>query len=147
MRLALTGLFLSLCLWANPGPGLAVAAPATLREGCDEGCHSWLIEDPAREILSEVRISFSGLTLRVRYGAGWLHGEPCPRGRRELARSIVGFKHSSGFLTLLFDQGFCLRATLNEASEDAPYLASSDWNRIVFDAERARLLTRDQFAR
>jgi hypothetical protein len=146
MRLALTGLLLSLCLWASTSSGLAAAAPAALREDCDEACHSWLIEDSAREILADVRISFSGSTLRVRYGAGWLRGEPCPRGRRELARSIVGFKHSSAFLTRLFDQGFCPRTTLNETSGDAPYLLSSEWNTIVFDAQRARLLTRDQFA-
>jgi hypothetical protein len=107
MRLALTGLFLTLCLWTNIGPGLAAATPAALREDCDEACHSWLIEDQAREILADIQFSFSGSTRRVRYDAEWLRGQPCPQGRRELARRIVGFKHSSR----LFDQDFYPRAT------------------------------------
>ena len=146
MRLALTELLLVLCLWVSATTGFAAAEPAILRESCDEACHSWLADDLRREVLADIDLSSDRQTVRVRYGADWLREQPCPEGRQLVARRIVGFKHSSAFLPHLFNQGFCPRVVLNDIPGDAPYLVSPEWNTIVFDSERARLLTREQYS-
>jgi hypothetical protein len=119
--------------------------PSGLIEDCAEPCHLWLIEDHTRVVTVDVTTPFSGPIRRVRYAADWVHGEPCPEGRVEIARRIAGYR--SGFLQSLLGQGFCPHVTLDGISSDAPYLTSLTWNDVVFDAERSRMLTREEYDR
>ncbi|MBN8958177.1 MAG: hypothetical protein J0H17_16660 [Rhizobiales bacterium] len=151
MRCWLTALFFGICFWANtsgaqaPKPASAATFSTTLRDDCDEECHSWPVADEVRAVMADVPMPSLGSTLRVRYSADWIQGQPCSDGRLEAARRIVGTRHSAAFLTRLFGQGFCPRVQFNGTPENAPYLASHEWNDVVFDAERARLLTRQQY--
>lgn len=116
-------------------------------EDCAEPCHRWLIEDRARAVTVDLKLPSLGETRRVQYAADWVHGESCPPGRVEIARRIPGFRSGSAFVEPLLRQGFCPRVSLDGVSSDAPYLTSSNWNDIVFDAERARMLTREEYDR
>ncbi len=136
----------------SPGTGMSQAPDATLsadnpssHADCADACHRWLMEDRARTVTVDVPMSFSGRTRRVAYAADWIQAEPCPPGRVDLARKIVGVRQSSAFLTPLLGQGFCPRASINGIANDAPYLASRNWEDVVFDAERARMLTREEY--
>ncbi|MES2197916.1 MAG: hypothetical protein V4517_26135 [Pseudomonadota bacterium] len=120
--------------------------PSGSIEVCAEACHRWLIEDRARAVTVDLKMPLSGATRRVQYAAGWIQGESCPKGRAEIARAIVRYG-SSAFVHPLLNQGFCPRVTLDGISNDAPYLASLSWNDIVFDAERATMLTREEYDR
>ena len=131
----------------NSKPAFPTDNPTGPVADCGEPCHRSLISDLSRGVTVNVSMPFSGQTRRVQYAAGWIHGEDCPEGRIEIARRIVGTRQSSAFLASLFDKGFCPRAIFDETSSDAPYLASRVWNDTVFDAERARLLTRDEYDR
>jgi hypothetical protein len=117
-----------------------------LIDECAEPCHLWLIQDRDRVVTVDLTTAFApGRTRRVRYAADWVHGESCPQGRVEIARRIAGIR--SGFVQPLLDQGFCPRATLDGMSSDAPYLTSLNWDDVVFDAERSRMLTREEYDR
>ena len=116
-------------------------------EDCAEPCHRWLIEDRARAVTVDLKLPSLGEVRRVQYAADWVHGETCPPGRIEIARKIPGFRSGSAFVEPLLRQGFCPRVTLDGVSSDAPYLTSSNWNDIAFDAERARMLTREEYDR
>ena len=119
--------------------------PSGVIEDCAEACHLWLIEDRTRAVAVDMPMPRSGGTRRVQYAADWIHGEACPPGRVDIARRIATYR--AGFVQPLLDKGFCPRVTLDGVSSDAPYLTSLSWNDVVFDAERARLLTREEFAR
>src|SRR4051812_6701041 len=100
--------------WPDPGSAqTSVAAdPSGLIGDCAETCHLWLIEDPARAVTLDVPTTSVGRTRRVRYAADWIYGEPCPRGRVDIAYKITR-GHPAAFLPPLFDKGFCPRATLD----------------------------------
>jgi hypothetical protein len=117
--------------------------PSGVIEECAEQCHLWLIGDRDRVVTVDLTTPFSGRARRVRYAADWVHGESCPQGRVEIARRIA--RVSAGFVQPLLDQGFCPRVTLDGISRNAPYLTSLNWNDVVFDAERSRMLTREEY--
>lgn len=121
--------------------------PSGQIEDCAEACHRWLIEDRTRSVTVDLKKPSLDPTRRVQYAADWIRGESCPEGRVATARRIVGYRSSSAFVKPLLDQGFCPRVTLDGISNDAPYLASLNWNDIVFDAERSTMLTREEYER
>ena len=123
--------------FSNDASSLAVA-------DCPERCHEWLIGDTRRTVTAEVRAPAESALRRIHYAAGWL--TECPKGRVAFARAIVGHRNSGGFLTELLERGFCPRVSYDHVADTAPYLASPVWNDIVFDAERATLLTRSEYA-
>jgi hypothetical protein len=142
----LTALVMLLGFALQPDIGRAATPafdPSGPVEDCDEPCHWWLIEDPARVVTVDLKRSFSDITQRVQYAAGWIHGESCPEGRIHIARRIAS--HRAGFVQPLLNQGFCPRVMLRGISNDAPYLTSLNWNDIVFDADRSAMLTRAEY--
>ena len=146
----LTALFVFSGVVLQPAIGRAATPafnPSGPIEDCAEPCHRWLIEDRARAVTVDLKMPSSGETRRVQYVADWIHGESCPPGRIEIARRIPGFRSGSAFVEPLLRKGFCPRVTLDGISIDAPYLTSSNWNDIVFDAERAGMLTREEYDR
>jgi hypothetical protein len=118
--------------------------PHGLNEDCAEPCHQWLIEDQARTVTVNVKQRI-GRTASVQYAADWIHEKPCPDGRIEIARRIAGYR--SAFVESLLRQGFCPRVVLDGVSSDAPYLASLEWNSLVSDVERSRMLTPEEYGR
>lgn len=116
-------------------------------EYCAQQCHRWLIDDPAREAIADVRLSTTGSTHRIRYAADWLYSEPCPKGRLEFARRIVGTRELTAFSSVLIHHGFCPRVTIEGVAPDAPYFVSESWDELVLDDLRSQMLTRAEFER
>jgi hypothetical protein len=116
-----------------------------VEEYCAEACHRWLMESLDREVIVDVHPASTTWTFRVQYAADWISGEPCPKGRVAFARGIVTTKNSGEFLNDMLLRGFCPRVVLNGVSAETPYLKSRVWDDVVFDFERARLLTRRQY--
>jgi hypothetical protein len=118
-------------------------------EDCGEPCHLWLIQDRGRFVTVDLTTPTTAVASRrdrrVQYAADWIHGEPCPQGRIDVARRIAGLR--SAFVQPLLNQGFCPRAIFDGIPNDAPYLSSLKWDDVVFDAERSRMLTRDEYER
>src|SRR5262245_25531906 len=116
-------------------------------EYCAQECHRWLMEDPAREVVADIRLPSTGIAHRIRYAADWLHSETCPQGRLQFARGIVGTRESTAFLPVLVGYGFCPRVTFEGVGPDTPYFVSGDWNELVLDNQRSQLLTRAEYER
>ena len=142
MRLVLVGLFLSLCLWAStggaqspqPDAGLQRGGFDSLRKDCDEECHSWLIENQARTILANVRLHFSEVLRIVTVPTGSKASIARLVGWKSLANRWAAFASVPG---PAFQSGFCPRVSFEESTTTPYYLASYEWNKVVFDAERA----------
>ena len=129
---------------AAPPDASVTFDPSGSLEDCSERCHRWLIEDPARKVTLNVTL-VGGKNRRVQYSAGWVQADTCPDGRIDIARRIAGLR--SAFVHPLIRSGFCPFVVLNEVPNSAPYLASTNWDDVIFDTERSKLLKREEYAR
>ena len=147
-------LLLAAGTWSDPGHAAGFADRRTdasgaialdAAEGCGEACHAWFLGDRSRAVI--IDINLFGRGHRIRYSADWATGRECPHGRVDIARKIVGLRQYGAFIWPLLQRGFCPAVEFTETSSDAAFLVSPVWNDIAFDAERSRVLGREEFER
>lgn len=133
-----------LTIWDGPCPGkpsYKSPDPSSARATCDEACHRWLIADASRSITLSLR---SGG--KISYAAGWVKpGECAPELTRLVAETL---NIAAVYRDDILQRGFCPQTNLPGAAKDRPYFETSlDWNGLVAEIDRAKLLGRARFER